>query len=73
MSGPGFACPWADHALGGAEAARPRLSKRRSVPPHLLQQLTAVGAAFCWGMNSEGQLADGSYSSRLVPVAVRAP
>ncbi|MDA0329875.1 MAG: hypothetical protein O2958_12820 [Gemmatimonadetes bacterium] len=33
--------------------------------------LTASGNAFCWGLNSQGQLGDGSRLDRLVPTLVR--
>jgi alpha-tubulin suppressor-like RCC1 family protein len=33
--------------------------------------LTANGNAFCWGLNGDGQLGDGSRLDRLVPTLVR--
>jgi alpha-tubulin suppressor-like RCC1 family protein len=33
--------------------------------------LTSSGNAFCWGLNSQGQLGDGSTLDRLVPTLVR--
>jgi hypothetical protein len=33
--------------------------------------LTSNGNAFCWGLNSDGQLGDGSRLDRLVPTPVR--
>lgn len=35
--------------------------------------LTPVGRIFCWGSNIEGQLGDGSFEDRAVPVLVRSP
>jgi alpha-tubulin suppressor-like RCC1 family protein len=32
--------------------------------------LSATGAAWCWGQNTEGQIGDGTFQDRLVPVAV---
>ena len=32
--------------------------------------LTSDGSAWCWGSNSDGQLGDGSFTSRHAPVAV---
>jgi alpha-tubulin suppressor-like RCC1 family protein len=34
---------------------------------------TASGQIFCWGGNNFGQLGDGSFETRLVPVQVPAP
>jgi len=35
-------------------------------------RLDAIGVAYCWGANSNGQLGDGSTTSRATPAAVRA-
>jgi alpha-tubulin suppressor-like RCC1 family protein/uncharacterized protein YjbI with pentapeptide repeats len=35
--------------------------------------LTSTGTVYCWGMNSSGQIGDGSNTNRLVPTAVIIP
>jgi alpha-tubulin suppressor-like RCC1 family protein len=35
--------------------------------------LTSVGAAYCWGINSSGQLGDGTTTQGAVPTAVTMP
>jgi alpha-tubulin suppressor-like RCC1 family protein len=32
--------------------------------------LTSVGTAYCWGQNDRGQLGDGSWINRQIPVRV---
>jgi alpha-tubulin suppressor-like RCC1 family protein len=32
--------------------------------------LTATGAAYCWGYNDDGELGDGTFTTRLTPTAV---
>jgi len=34
--------------------------------------VTSTGRLYCWGNNDEGQLGDGTTTSRLVPTLVRA-
>jgi alpha-tubulin suppressor-like RCC1 family protein len=35
--------------------------------------LTTTGTVYCWGLNSNGQIGDGSTTNRLVPTAVTIP
>ncbi|CAN5389465.1 hypothetical protein BH09GEM1_BH09GEM1_38900 [soil metagenome] len=41
-----------------------------SNPSAALCRLNAAGAAFCWGGNNQGEVGDGSNTSRFVPTAV---
>ncbi|CAN5389525.1 hypothetical protein BH09GEM1_BH09GEM1_38910 [soil metagenome] len=43
-----------------------------SNPSASICRLNAAGAAYCWGGNVQGQVGDGSNSTRIVPTAVSA-